>query len=243
MVRTAEANRRRYEVVAERIEAQILSGQLQQGARMPSERELMERFAVGRSTVREALLSLRKRGLLETAGGARGRVTFPDPRAIVSELTPAVRHMLVRPEGIRNLQHARAVFETALAREAALRASPEAIQDIGIALSENEASIDDPEAFRRTDLGFHLSIAKAAQNPLFTALHDAMLGWLAEQRSVTRQAGARADVVYAEHRRVYDAIAARDAVGAMAAMEDHLANVVRNYWKAMAPAFALSHDE
>ena len=151
--------------------------------------------------------------------------------------------MLARPDGVRHFQHARALLEVALAREAALRAAEDGIGRISAALEANRGAIDDAALFTETDLEFHLAIARACGNPLFTALHDAMLDWLADQRRVSRSAGAQSETVYLEHKRVHDAIVRRDAAEAMSAMEDHLANVVRNYWRAQAPAFAIERDD
>jgi len=240
---TSARPRLRYEEIAEHIELMVLSGETPAGTNLPSERDLMERFGVGRSTVREALFALKKRGLLAVNGGARARVTSPDARIVLSELNPVVRHMLAHPDGVRHFQHARALLEVALAREAALRAAEDGIGRISAALEANRGAIDDAALFTETDLEFHLAIARACGNPLFTALHDAMLDWLADQRRVSRSAGAQSETVYLEHKRVHDAIASRDAAEAMSAMEDHLANVVRNYWRAQAPAFAIERDD
>ena len=235
--------RLRYEEIAEHIELMVLSGETPAGTKLPSERDLMERFGVGRSTVGEALFALKKRGLLAVNGGARARVTSPDARLVLGEFNPVVRHMLARPDGVRHFQHARALLEVALAREAALRAAEDGIAKISAALEANRSAIDAPALFTETDLEFHLAIARACGNPMFTALHDAMLDWLADQRRVSRSAGAESETVYLEHKRVHDAIVRRDAVEAMSAMEDHLANVVRNYWRALAPAFAIERDD
>jgi DNA-binding FadR family transcriptional regulator len=231
--------RLRYEEIAEHIELMVLSGETPAGTKLPSERDLMERFGVGRSTVREALFALRKRGLLLVEGGTRARVTSPDPRLVLDGFGPVVRHMLARPDGVRRFQHARALLEVALAREAALRGSEDGIAAISAALEANRSSIDDVSLFTETDLDFHLAIARACDNPLFTALHNAMLDWLADQRRVSRSAGAQSERVYLEHKRICDAIVRRNAADAMSAMESHLANVVRNYWRAQAPAFAI----
>ena len=113
---------------------------------------------------------------------------------------------------------------------------------ISAALEANRNAIDDASLFTETDLNFHLAIARACDNPLFTALHNTMLDWLADQRRVSRSAGAQSETVYLEHKRICDAIVRRDAIEAMSAMENHLANVVRNYWRAQAPAFAIEPD-
>jgi DNA-binding FadR family transcriptional regulator len=231
--------RHRYEEIAEHIELMVLSGATPVGTKLPSERDLMERFRVSRSTVREALFSLKKRGLLVVDGGTRARIASPDARLVLGEFGPVVRHMLAQPDGVRHFQHARAVLEVALAREAAVRGSEDGIAGISAALEANRKAMDDAPLFTETDLNFHLAIAQACDNPLFTALHNVMLDWLADQRRVSRSAGAQAGTVYLEHKRVHDAIVRRDAPEAMSAMEDHLANVVRNYWRAQAPAFAI----
>src|SRR5271156_712753 len=119
--------RLRYEEIAEHIELMVLSGETPAGTRLPSERDLMERFGVGRSTVREALFALKKRGLVVVDGGTRARVTSPNPQLVLGELGPVVRHMLAQPDGVRHFQHARALLEVALSREAALRAAEDGI--------------------------------------------------------------------------------------------------------------------
>ena len=54
------------------IEAAILGGLVQPGERLPSERELQVRFHTGRGVVREALMALKQKGLIEIRKGAKG---------------------------------------------------------------------------------------------------------------------------------------------------------------------------
>jgi DNA-binding FadR family transcriptional regulator len=229
---------RRHESVAASIEQDIVLGRIGPGAALPSERNLVEKFKVGRTTVREALLTLQRRGLIEVRNGAPARVITPDTKMIVGDVGMLARRYGGTPDGIKHLQHARALIETGLAREAALYASPEARQEIQKAFDENAASVDDLERFAETDIDFHFAIAKASQNPIFLSLHEALRGWLAEQRLVSRRAERHPVDVVAEHRPILLAILNRDGSGAAAAMEAHLAAVVRAYWLAMTPAFA-----
>ncbi len=235
---TAIERRKRWEAIAEHIELMVLSGEFPDGARLPSERKLMGRFNVGRSTVREALFALQKRGLITAAAGTVARAARPSPRILVNELSSIARHILSRPEGMRHFQHARALLEVGLAREAARRIAPEDLAHLRQALAANEAAIGDPERFQGTDLEFHLAIASSSRNPIFIALHNAMSEWLSEQRRVTSRGGVQAGKVFLEHKQIYDAIAAHDPPAAAAAMEEHLATVVRNFWRAMAAPYA-----
>ncbi|MGH7118836.1 MAG: FCD domain-containing protein [Acetobacteraceae bacterium] len=230
----AAARRKRWEAIAEHIELMVLSGELPDGARLPSERELMTRFNVGRSSVREALFALQKRGLITAAAGTVARTARPSPRILVNELSSIARHILSRPEGMRHFQHARALFEVGLAREAAQRASSEDLANLAKALAANEAATRDLERFQRTDLEFHLAIAVSSHNPIFIALHNAMSEWLSEQRRVSGRSGVQTGEVFLAHKRIYEAIVAHDPPRAAAAMEEHLTTVVRNFWRAMA---------
>jgi DNA-binding FadR family transcriptional regulator len=230
-----DAPRKRFEEIAEHIELLIFSGQLAVGDKISSERELMERFGVGRSTVREALFTLQRKGLLNVRPGAAARIARPTPQTLVSDLSGAARHLLSRPDGVRHLQHARALLEIGLARDVSLHAGDDDLPKLTEALEANRLA-PDQKTFEQTDLMFHYTLAMISHNPIFTSLNHALNEWLAEQRSVSARAGTSHHAVYLEHKAIHDAILRRDAVAAEAAMEAHLAGVYRNYWKAVQPA-------
>lgn len=231
-----DAPRKRFEEVAEHLELLIFSGRLSVGDRIPSERELMERFRVGRSTVREALFVLKRKGLLAARAGAAARVAKPTPQTMVSDFSGAARHLLRQPGGVRHLQHARALLEIGLAREVALHGADEDIAALARALEDNRLAIGDQAVFEKTDMMFHYTLAMIAHNPIFTSLNHALNEWLAEQRSISARAGTSQSEVYREHQAIHDAIARHDPIAAQAAMDAHLTTVSKNYWKAMQPS-------
>ena len=230
-----EMPRKRFQEIAEHLELLIFSGRLVEGDKIPSERELMERFGVGRSTVREALFTLQRKGLLNVRPGAAARIARPTPETLVSDLSGAARHLLGRPDGVRHLQHARALLEIGLARDVSLHASGDDLAKLTEALDANGRS-PDQKTFEQTDLMFHYTLAMISHNPIFTSLNHALTEWLAEQRKVSARAGASHRAVYLEHKAIHDAIQRRDPVAAEAAMEAHLNNVYRNYWRAVQPS-------
>ncbi len=195
----------------------------------------MNQFRVGRSTVREALFTLQRKGLLTARPGAAARVSRPDADTLVSELTGAARHLLSQPHGVRQLQNARALFEIGLARHAAQHATGEDIEKLRLALEANRTADDQP-TFERTDLAFHYTLAMIANNSIFASLHNALMAWLAEQRSVSARAGATRSEIFEQHRAIFEAIEAGDVSAAENAMESHLATVARYYWLAMSPS-------
>ena len=225
-------SRRKYLEIAESLELQIISGQLKPGDRLPPERQLMEQFDAGRSSVREALFHLQRQGLIESTPGAVSRVSRPTADKMFVEFSGAVRHLLAQPEGLRQLQDARALFEGGLARRAALHRTEEELKAL-VAVHERMKSVTDLEEFAVADMDFHLHVARMAKNPIFEGMNSAMSAWLKEQRLRSASAGATIEGVVLQHQAILDAIASKDGEAAMAAMEDHLESVTRHYWQAI----------
>ena len=226
--------RKLYEEVALRIEEMVHERRFMPGDQLPAERELMEELGVGRSAVREALLSLQKMGLVVLNSGERARVTTPTARVLVNELSGAARLLLAQDGGIQRFQESRALFEIGLARVAALHATADDIRRLKEALETNRLAMADGGEFMRTDVAFHYVIATIPRNDIFTALYDAVVEWLTEQRQISGRAPASAQLAYAAHERIFRAIAAHDAEEAQAAMQDHLDQVVKLYWQVKA---------
>ena len=219
--------RKLYEDVVDHLERMIHDGEFADG-RLPSERELMRMFGVGRPAIREALFHLRKMGVVEIRSGERARITRPTPQFVIDSLAGTARHMIGAPGGVQNFQNARLFFEVGLARHAALHATEEDLADFATALETNRLSIGDLKRFEKTDVAFHYVLAVIPRNPIFTAIHTALAEWLHEQRRTTLAPGQ--DVrAYQAHRAIFEAVAARDPERAEHAMRAHLEYVARRY--------------
>ncbi len=224
--------RKLYEEVEDRLIADIRDGKYSEGGPLPSERDLMARFGVGRPAIREALFSMSRKGIVQICSGDRARVTRPTPRVLIEHLSGAVVHLLADPAGERQLQDARAFFESGLTRAAARMASEPDLARLKAALDANHAAIGNLTEFETTDVQFHYALAEIPGNPIFCAIHEAVVQWLKKQRSVTlAQAGADRKA-YAFHEKIYRAIAAGDPDQAEKAMIAHLQDVSGSYWRA-----------
>jgi GntR family transcriptional repressor for pyruvate dehydrogenase complex len=224
--------RRLYEEVAEDLERRILEGHYAPPDPLPSERDLMRRYGVGRPAVREALFHLRKMGLVQVRSGERARVTRPTPKFVIEELSSTARHMLSEPGGVGEFQKARLFFEIGLARYAADQATDEDIAAFREALDANRAAIGDLRRFQETDVAFHYVLALIPRNSIFTAIQEALAEWLLEQRQTTLEPGED-EVAYEAHRAIYEAVAAGDADAAEEAMRAHLDHVSQRYMDVM----------
>jgi GntR family transcriptional repressor for pyruvate dehydrogenase complex len=223
--------RKVHEDIAAQLEGLITSGVLREGDALPAERTLMAQFSVGRPAVREALLALERSGLLRVSNGSRATVSLPTAAVVLDGLSASVRVAIATDEGVRNFQSARILFEAALARQAARHATPAQIESLRAALLRNENAIGDTPTFERTDVEFHYEIARMVGNPLFVGMHEALVGWLTEQRRVALRSAKMEHKAYRHHKSNFEAIEARDADAAERAIEQHLSEVVAAFWK------------
>ena len=207
--------------VAAQLRDLIAAGELGSGARLPSERELASIFGVSRLSVREAMRALDAQGLVTVRRGAGTFVVAPEaPRAEAEGV-----HLRRGGASVDELFEIRSLVEPAAAEWAARRGDAAAVNG----LRRLVAQFEDALAARswalavEHDVAFHVAIAEASDNSLLGAivrslndLHRVHLEW-----SLRRP--RRLFEATAEHRRLVDAIAARDERGARAAMLEHLA--------------------
>lgn len=215
--------------VVTRLEAAIRDGTFRSGSPLPSERELMQLFDVGRPSVREALYALQRIGLVRLVSGERPMVIEPSPKHLLNELGSTVRHLLEQPGGLVHFEQGRLFLELSLVRYACLSATDEQLDRLAAALSANEAAQDDPDLFRSTDVAFHRVLAEMPGNPVFIAMHDAIVEWLIAQRKPMREPSTQCRASFLGHKSIYEAIRARDVQAATDAMEAHLAEATRHY--------------
>ena len=106
--------------VFDRLKGMILDGTLVPGDPVPSERDLMTRFSVGRPAVREALQTLHNLGLITVSHGERSRVNEISPTVAIQQLDALAPFLLsAAPENLEHLKSARKMFEVGMAKQAA----------------------------------------------------------------------------------------------------------------------------
>ncbi|MBM3812473.1 MAG: transcriptional regulator NanR [Acidimicrobiia bacterium] len=215
--------------VRDRLVAQIRSGELRPGDRLPSERALMENYGVGRPAVREALQSLHTAGLIEITHGERARVAVPDTHSMIDRIGQTMVHLLqTSPSTLAHLKEARLLFEVGMVKIAAGKATLDDIQSLEGCVDRQRRSSDTSE-FVKNDMAFHNAIAAISGNSVCTMLSEAMLDWLFHfRRELLRMPGGEL-ITISEHERLVKAIAAHDVAEAEKAMIDHLTRSNERY--------------
>jgi GntR family transcriptional repressor for pyruvate dehydrogenase complex len=200
------------------LEENILTGRLRPGEKLPSERHLAERFDLSRTAVREILRSLIERHLVKTVPGRGAYVLHARASDVSRRLGVVFRRQQATP---RHLMEARKMLEGEAVSLACVRAEPEHLKVMELALSQFERS---PELIQKTryDVTFHMSIAKAARNPvietMFRAISDSTIELIL--RSLADPEVYRRGTPY--HQEIYEGIRDGDQERAITAMTRHL---------------------
>lgn len=206
-----------------RLKAMITSGELQPGDEMPSERELMERFGVGRPAIREAMQALAGMGLVVISHGERAKVLELTAQSIFRQMDVTAKIMLAKSsDTLEHLKSARIFFERGMAREAALRSDAKDIASLREVLERQHASLGDAEAFIAADMEFHTRIARISRNPIYIAVSEAMLAWLKEYHTEMLIWTGKEKFTLAEHEEIITCLEAGDPDAAEQAVLKHL---------------------
>ncbi len=214
---------RLYEQIVEQIENHITTGQLKVGDQLPAEKALAEQFGVSRTAVREAVKTLREKGLIEILPGRGTFVTTRTAKTVRQSLG-----LLMRFESGKdsvNLVEVREMLEPEIAALAAKRITDEYIAAMAEAIQTMDTALENADVFVEADLDFHLALAEATQNPIIPILMDSIIDLLREQRKRTSLAKGGLGRGQAHHRKIMEAITRRDPEAARQAMKNHMQQV------------------
>lgn len=217
--------------VVRQIELLILRGVLRAGERLPSERELSERMAVSRPSLREAIAELQESGLLVSR--ANSGIFVAD--ALGSAFSPALTRLMGdHEEAVLDYVSFRRDMEGLAAERACRHGSDTDLEVVAKVFAQMETahSKRDPGPEAALDAEFHLAIVEASHNVVMLHMMRSMYELLREgviyNRQVMFRQRATRSLLLDQHRAINDAIQARNGVAARKAVEDHLDFVLQS---------------
>ena len=208
-------------LLAQRIVDEIVDGGLSPGTPLLSEAEMLKKYGVARGTLRETLRFLEMQGVITIKTGPGGGAVVGDPGSQPLASVIALLLQLSRTS-FRSIVDARLLLEPMLARLAATRRTDDDIEVLVAANDAMKETIDESRAFLDHNTVFHMTIAKAAGNPvLFHMLSS--LSWIEDGTAlgIDYARETRRPIISA-HRRILAGIEAGDAEIAEAAMRLHV---------------------
>lgn len=201
----------------------IGAGSYAPGDRLPSERDMISKLQIRRITLRKALDALEREGAIWRHVGKGTFVAQPSDTNGLGVIATLKQRMTP----VRMIQ-ARLCIEPALAREAAIHASREAIARIRFAKDSAKAATNWAR-YEAQDDAFHRAVAEASDNALLLLLFDQLNH---VSRSVAGSAVVRGSILppcehssFSEHESIVDAIEAHDPAAAQKAMRMHIGSV------------------
>jgi GntR family transcriptional regulator, transcriptional repressor for pyruvate dehydrogenase complex len=210
-----------YEEVADRLQAWIRD-ELAPGDRLPPERELVDRFGVGRSSIRDALRLLQQDGLVETRHGLGTVVAGPVQHLAATPLASTLKGSNF---AISELMDFRRILEPSLAAYAATRATAADHVVLREILNRQKAKVRQGLPAVEEDTQFHYALARSTKNLVVLKLLDTLLNLLFVTREEIFQSETRSHRSLTGHRAIFKAIENGDATEATASMQRHLDQV------------------
>ncbi len=226
------AQRRIYQDIIEQIIGLIRRGDLEVGDRLPSERELAERFGVSRQSVREALRAMEVIGLIETRHGGGSHITDVNIAPFLNMLAP----IFLAKKGFEyELLELRFMLEVKAAELAAGSEQTEMLATIEDSVRTMRAAVEEGDAEKgvQADIAFHRAIFAMSGNWVLSKAAEFIVSILevtvAYGRRLILSDSTNSEELTKQHEKILDAIRDRAPAEARLRMEQHLTFVLDAY--------------
>jgi GntR family transcriptional repressor for pyruvate dehydrogenase complex len=185
-----------------------------------TEKDLAARHGVSRIVARDALRSLEAMGIVEIRPGSGGgaRISRGNPQLFAEALAVQLE---LADIGVQEILTAQRAVECLAAELAASNATGSDLANLKALLQSAAERVDDPEAFTRLSLAFHLAVADASHNRVlhYQLVSLQHVSWPSRNRTLTTAVARR---VLEAHHELVRLIEKRDAEGARKAMDAHV---------------------
>jgi DNA-binding FadR family transcriptional regulator len=228
-----------YEQVQAQLRRAVMSGELADGTRLPTEADLAVTFGVSRATVREALRGLAAEGLIVTTKGPTGGSFVAQPSlSQVSDKLQTGLSLIARSNDVtlRDFHDLRRFLEVSAARLAAENRTDEDVERLSAAMPSQKrgAKPDQSVSFEHAK-DFHSTLVRCAHNPLLTLATDPVLTITQTRLDREKLTASFHTTSEAHHRKILQSVIAGDGDAAAVAMEKHLEFVHKHYSRAWIP--------
>jgi DNA-binding FadR family transcriptional regulator len=221
---TAPERDKLHAAVVTAIEADILSGNLEVGARLPAEAELARRFSISTRSVREGLQILETKGLVRRRHGERAEVVRDDVEKFLGSLAASIRGLFAQDATyLVQLMDVRRMFELEVAGR--LAAGEGKLSDEVTAALEALAAAKDFSHYADADANFHRALVQSLGNEIMSSVYDNLYALITDIIRLTSRVPSKTQAEgVAEHEAIHAAIASGDVALSRALMREHIDN-------------------
>lgn len=218
-------NKKVYQHVIEQIQNMVMTGALEKGDKLPSERELVEQLGVSRASIREAIRALEMIGLVESRQGEGNFIggdinsSFFEPLSVMFMLNGG------KSEDVLEL---RRVIEVEAAALAAGKITEEEKEEL-VKLMNDLIEAEDEQESAKADMALHYAIARMSGNYLILILLNTisslMESFIRDARGMILREESKRDVLLEEHKKICDSIIQENPEASAQAMRAHLKTI------------------
>jgi len=203
---------------SQKIKDMIVRGNMKPGDKLPTEKEMMQRFGVSRSTLREALKVLKAENVITQR---RGSGTYVSHETGIGE-DPLGLHFTNQKNLLNNLLETRVLIEPGIAELATHRASAQDLEELRNTVEEMEKMAVNTEQTEEMDVKFHTCVARCTHNDVLIRVLPIIVESIRRGHSKTAEDLESFQRAKKRHREIYEAIAANDYMKAKFLTERHI---------------------
>ncbi|GAF14966.1 transcriptional regulator, GntR family [Bacillus sp. JCM 19045] len=212
---------KRYIEIIRALSEMIQHDGLVSGDRLPSERELSDRLAVGRSSIREALRGLELLDIIETR---RGEGTYMKATSSYRLVDLLLSFILKDEQAKQDLSETRRIVELEALKLACIRITDNEIKRLEQFITRSKKEWKNGDYPVEEDYQFHETIVKACGNVLLYNIWKSLVAFNKEAIKQSLERSGRPPVSIKEHELIVEAVKTRSVEQALEAMRQHLKN-------------------
>lgn len=220
-MQTPEKKKYKYDIVADTIIDEIRAGVWRVGDKLPSEAKLIERYAVSRVCLREALKKLSVIGILRIAQGDGTYVNEVIPSNVLKPFLPL---LACKETYVEEIYNARIIVESGAAKLLAKVRTEQDVEDMALEIDEmrDALMLNDQDAFSLHDRNFHEIIIQRCGNPILSDIGKMFQDIALEYTKKLNTNEAVVSRALTEHQMVYWAIKEQREEQARVLLDLHL---------------------
>ncbi len=211
--------------LSEQVEKQLLTSihksVFSPGEYLPGEHKLAEMFQVSRGVIREALLMLSAKGIIEMQKG-KGAVILQPKIDGFFDMFSVMANYKCGNQSLKHIQAVRTIIEPPIAALSAEFRSKKDISDLEVCLENMDEQKEDKSLLAQSDIEFHKIITNSCYNPMLPIVLDPIYHVMKTYQKETFEDAASNKETKKYHKRIFTAILQKDKDGAFTAMKEHL---------------------
>jgi GntR family transcriptional repressor for pyruvate dehydrogenase complex len=209
----------------QQIKKMIINKKLKPGEALPSQRKMAAELGVGVPSIREALKIMEGMGLVKIQHGHSTIITQISMDSLITNITTFLE---ITEVDVLHLLETKDFIETQCALVAATRATESEIKELENYIKAMEKYFLDSQKYAQLDYLFHLTIVKAAHNPIINEIMKMAGRMILKGMEITSSLPGR-DIAMDYHRRIFEAIRDRNGILAATLIHEHIAETAKRY--------------